>query len=293
MEAITEVDEFEKLAQEVDLAIKEIEGLEPEPRKKARAAKKAIEDFHKFALTTIVKRLKEDPRGKELLFELVDQPDVHALFALHGLIRQDPATHASRVLDMVRPYMQSHGGDVELVKVEGDTAFVRLKGACNGCSMSAVTLREGVEEALVTQVPSIERVEVVPNEPTAGVVRVESIGTIERGWVEGPELATVGQGELARVTGSDGRSAVVLNLDNNLFAYRNECAHQGLPLDGGEFDVEKGTLTCPWHGFCYDARSGECSTAPQVQLEPLPLRVQDGKVWVRLSGVTIKPLERA
>lgn len=279
--------EFEKLAEAVDVAIKEMEKLEPEAKKKARQVKQAVEDFHKPGLTAIVKALKSDPRGKELLFELVDDPSVKALFALHGLIRVDPTTHSARVLEMVRPYIQSHGGDVELVKIEGDTAFVRLLGSCNGCSMSAVTLRDGVTEALVNNVPSIQNVEVVPNEPTAGVVAVASIGMIERGWLEGPPISDVRPGKAIRIEGDNGDSAVVLNLDNNFFAYRNACAHQGLPLDGGMVDVEAGTLTCPWHGFCFDARSGECFTAPAAQLEPLPLRVDKDKVWVRL-GTEVK-----
>jgi nitrite reductase/ring-hydroxylating ferredoxin subunit/Fe-S cluster biogenesis protein NfuA len=283
--------DFEKLAEAVDVAIKDMEKLEPEAKKKARQVKQAVEDFHKPGLTAIVKALKSDPRGKELLFELVDDPSVKAIFALHGLIRVDPTTHSARVLEMVRPYMQSHGGDVELVKIEGDTAFVRLLGSCNGCSMSAVTLRDGVTEALVNNVPSIQNVEVVPNEPTAGVVSVASIGMIERGWLEGPSISDVPSGKAVRVEGENGDSAVVMNLENNFFAYRNACAHQGLPLDGGMVDVEAGTLTCPWHGFCFDARSGECFTAPAAQLEPLPLRVDKDKVWVRLgSEVKMKAL---
>lgn len=286
--------EFEKLAEAVDVAVKEMEKLEPEAKKKARQVKQAIEDFHKPGLTAIVKKLKNDPRGKELLFELVDDPAVHALFALHGLIRVDPATHAARVLEMVKPYMQSHGGDVELVKVDGETAYVRLLGSCNGCSMSAVTLRDGVTEALVNNVPSVHYVEVVPNEPTAGVVSLSSVGLIERGWLEGPPVADIPEGKAVRVEGDNGESAVVVNLENNFFAYRNACAHQGLPLDGGMVDPEAGTLTCPWHGFCFDARSGECFTAPAAQLESLPLRVDKDKVWVRLgSDVKMKALNKA
>ena len=64
-------------------------------------------------------------------------------------------------------------------------------------------------------------------------------------------------------------------------AYRNACAHQGLPLDGGILDDENGTITCPWHGFQFDSESGECFSAPQCQLEPFPLRVKDERVWVR------------
>ena len=76
-------------------------------------------------------------------------------------------------------------------------------------------------------------------------------------------------------------SVLLIRTHNGLHAYRNACAHQGLPLDGGILDVEGGTLTCPWHGFQFDCESGECFSAPQCQLEPFPTRVCNDQVWVR------------
>ena len=55
----------------------------------------------------------------------------------------------------------------------------------------------------------------------------------------------------------------------------------GKPLERGE--CEGSTLTCPWHSFQFDLTSGECITAPSVQLEPYPLRLEDGRVWLRPS----------
>ncbi len=276
-------EDFETLAERVDESVKEVHKLDAEGQSKALKLKSAVEDFHKFGLTKIVQRLKGDPRGKELLFELVDEPSVYALFAMHGIIRADLSTRVSRVIDMVRPYMQSHGGDVELVEVNGDTAFVKLHGACNGCSMSAVTLRNGVEEALKENVPEITNVEVVPSDPTPAIIPLDAIG-IEKdvGWVKGPNVADISEDRPYRLD-TNNTSIIIIKLANQLSAYRNECAHQGLPLDGGILDQEAGTLTCPWHGFCFDAQSGECFTAPQAQLEPFPLRVEEGVVWVRPS----------
>ncbi len=76
----------------------------------------------------------------------------------------------------------------------------------------------------------------------------------------------------------------MVNAGRRLSAYRNECAHEALPLDNAVLDLGSNTLTCPWHGFCYDAASGECLSAPGAQLEQLPLRVDDGVVWVRVAG---------
>jgi nitrite reductase/ring-hydroxylating ferredoxin subunit/Fe-S cluster biogenesis protein NfuA len=196
------------------------------------------------------------------------------------------ATRVSRVLEMVRPYMQSHGGDVELAEVRGDTVFVRLHGACNGCSMSAVTLRDGVEEAILGQIPEIRKVEVVPNEPGPGLISLDSIGVRGAdpgaGWVRGPSVEAVPAGTMAAAR-FDGAEVLLVNLNNQLSAFRNACAHQGMPLDGGDLDPEAGTITCPWHAFCFDGSTGECLTAPQAQLERFPLRVQDGQIWVRPS----------
>lgn len=274
---------FETLAERVDQAVNEVRKLEGEAQSKALSLKSAVEGFHRVGLTKIVQKLKSDPRGKELLFELVDEPSVYALFAMHGIVRADLGTRVSRVIDMVRPYMQSHGGDVELVEVNSDTVYVKLHGACNGCSMSAVTLRNGVEEALKEHVPEIKQVEVVPTEPSPALIPLDAIGiesAQEAGWIKGPQVAEISPSRPYRLDTPD-LSIVIVKIDNQLAAYRNQCAHQGLPLDGGILDPEAGTLTCPWHGFCFDARSGECFTAPQAQLEPFPLRVEDDYVWVR------------
>jgi len=66
-----------------------------------------------------------------------------------------------KVLDEVRPYLQSEGGDIELVDVADDVVKVRLKGACAGCPMSQMTLKWGVEQYLKKKIPSIVRVDAI------------------------------------------------------------------------------------------------------------------------------------
>lgn len=292
------VDDLTQLAERVDRAVAEAGALEPAVRAKALALKSAIEEFHKVGLTKIVRRLKEDPRGKELLFELVDDPTVYALFSMHGLVRADLRTRVGRVIEMVRPTLQSHGGDVTLVDVRDSRVFVRLSGNCNGCSMSSVTLRTTVEESLKEHVPEVEGVEVVPTEPDGGtqgdqmnvlqiqlpVVAAGPDGSPRvvqgAGWVQGPRADDVGPDRPITFE-AEGAQVIVIRSREGLRAFRNACAHQGLPLDRGVCDAEAGTITCPWHGFQFDSASGECFSAPQCQLEPFPLRVTDGVVWVR------------
>lgn len=67
-----------------------------------------------------------------------------------------------KALDGIRPYLQADGGDVELVNISKEGIVqVKLMGACSSCPMSQMTLRAGVERALIREVPGIRRVEAV------------------------------------------------------------------------------------------------------------------------------------
>ena len=66
------------------------------------------------------------------------------------------------VLRSVRPYLQEDGGDVELVNISNDGIVeLKLTGACATCPMSIMTLRAGIERALMREIPEIRRVEAV------------------------------------------------------------------------------------------------------------------------------------
>jgi len=64
-------------------------------------------------------------------------------------------------LDKVRPMLQADGGDVELVSIEDGVVNVRLQGACAGCPMSQMTLKNGIEKVLKQEVPEVKSVESV------------------------------------------------------------------------------------------------------------------------------------
>ncbi len=142
---------FEDAAADVDQAIARVDELDDDSQAAALALKDAIEAFHRPALVTIVRSLKDDPAGKALLMALATEPEVHAVLSLHGIIRADPVTRANQALDQIRPYLDSHGGGVQLIAIEPETgiAQVRLTGSCQGCSMSAETLANLVDEALL------------------------------------------------------------------------------------------------------------------------------------------------
>lgn len=70
-------------------------------------------------------------------------------------------TDVEKVLEKIRPALQADGGDVELVDVEGGVVKVRLTGACGGCPMATVTLKNGIEALMKKEIPSVDRVESV------------------------------------------------------------------------------------------------------------------------------------
>ncbi len=63
------------------------------------------------------------------------------------------------VINKIRPMLQADGGDVELVDVEDGVVKVRLQGACAGCPMSQITLKNGIERFLKKEIPEVKSVE--------------------------------------------------------------------------------------------------------------------------------------
>lgn len=63
-----------------------------------------------------------------------------------------------QVIDKVRPFLLDDGGDIEFVKLENNIVYIKLLGACANCSLIDVTLKQGVEQFIINEVPDIEKV---------------------------------------------------------------------------------------------------------------------------------------
>jgi Fe-S cluster biogenesis protein NfuA len=170
---------FEDRARRIDAALHAVERIGgDDDRAAAHELAAAIEDLHASVLRTVVGRLRGDERGRELLYELVDDPEVYAAFAKAGIVKPSLAMRAVQVLDGVRPYLTSHNGDVELVSIDDGVAFVRLLGSCQGCGSSTETLRDAVAAALLDHLPELREVREAPpaDGPTETIIPVSSIG---------------------------------------------------------------------------------------------------------------------
>jgi len=98
---------------------------------------------------------------------------VSHLLLLHGL---HPVALEDRVrgaLDDVRPYLEQHGGDVELLSVDGRVAHLRLQGSCNGCPSSTATLKHAIEDAIQRVAPDIEQIEAEGAVEPSGLLQIE------------------------------------------------------------------------------------------------------------------------
>ena len=66
-----------------------------------------------------------------------------------------------KALEEIRPFLKADGGDVEFVGIEGDVVKVKLQGACGGCPMASMTLKNGIERIIKERVPTVSAVESV------------------------------------------------------------------------------------------------------------------------------------
>jgi Fe-S cluster biogenesis protein NfuA len=126
-----------------------LEQIEDDPR--ALAAVQAVVELYGEGLRRVIESC-----GAE---ELVADELLSHLLLLHDLHPVDVGTRVANALEEVRPYLGSHGGDVELLSVADGVARLRLNGTCDGCPSSAVTLKHSIETAILRAAPELDRVE--------------------------------------------------------------------------------------------------------------------------------------
>ena len=73
----------------------------------------------------------------------------------------DIVEEIKKVIEKLRPYLQRDGGDIEFVKFEDGIVYVQMYGACVGCSLLDATLKDGVEQILLEEVPGVIEVRAI------------------------------------------------------------------------------------------------------------------------------------
>jgi Fe-S cluster biogenesis protein NfuA/nitrite reductase/ring-hydroxylating ferredoxin subunit len=245
-------------------------------------------------MLAIIAQQLDQPAAGNLLVAFAEDDLVAHLLLLHDLHPVPVENRVARALEEVRPYLQSHGGNVELLEVAGGVARVRLQGSCNGCPSSTVTLKLAIEEAIRKAAPDLEGIEAegatAPPPPPAGFVPVAAVRRQGRtpeaagsSWTMVGKLPQLADGGILAME-TAGLPVVFFKLDGTFYAYHNACAKCGQSLERG---VLIGTdLACPRCAHHYDIqRAGRCLDATELSLEPIPLLVEDDLIRIAASSV--------
>jgi len=262
------------------------DGWEETPRGAAMAYGRAIEALNGEALRRLVGALKRDPAALQAMKSAVTDEVIYAVLRRHGIVKASLSERVEKALESIRPMLASHGGDVELVSVSPPAIEVRFTGSCDGCPASALTFHAGVKKAVEEACPEITEILQVKGSvasgPNGDSVRFVSPFTNGAGgqWHYATRLSEIPEGGIkAQIL--EGEKILLSRRGSIVTCFQNACAHLGLALDDGE--IENGIITCPYHQFQYDLMSGECLTAPTVQLQPHAVRVVGTRVEVRLQ----------
>lgn len=291
LQAVSTVPESERndvahLVGDIERLEQIFDGWDDTPRGAAKAYGLAIEALNGEALRRLVAALKRDPAALAAMKSAVVDEVVYAVLRRHGIIKPSLTERVEAALESIRPMLASHGGDVELVSVSPPAIEVRFTGSCDGCPASALTFHAGVKKAVETACPEITEILQVKGmaQPSANGEPVRFVSPFALGsggrWQFATKITEIREGGIKAMT-LDGEKIILSRRGSIVTCFQNACAHLGLALDDGE--VEDGVITCPHHGFRYDLASGECLTAPAVQLQPHAVRVVGARVEVRLQ----------
>lgn len=235
----------------------------------------------------------------EVLESLADDELVSSLLLVHGLHPYAVEDRIDRALTKVRPYLGSHGGDVEFIEVTDEgVARLRLLGSCDGCASSSVTLSLAVEGAITAAAPEVVSIEVVetPATSTSSVIPVDALSVRLRDTASAPAVSWEPVVPLTELPSGSvrpfvigGQQVVLARIGSDVYAYLEGCPACNADLAGGSLERQLGgatvILTCPGCRAHYDVRrAGAGLDGSTLHLAPLPLLQRDGVVEVAVAG---------
>ncbi|MEZ0333663.1 MAG: NifU family protein [Gemmatimonadales bacterium] len=150
--------EFERRMEVVEELVRTLETTaDPGARSAAQELVKAVMDLNSAGLERMLQMAQRGGEaGRRLADQFAQDGLVASLLLLYGLHPVDLETRVRGALDKTRPYLKSHGGNVELVEVdETGTVRLRLQGSCHGCPSSAMTLKHAIEQAIHDAAPDV------------------------------------------------------------------------------------------------------------------------------------------
>ena len=169
--------EFNRRSDRIEELVARLETQgDPALRAVAQELLQAVIELHGAALERILDTVAQAPAANESLSRIVGDDLVSGVLSLHGIHPVPLEQRVAEALETTRPYLNSHGGNVELRGIDQGTVHVRLEGACGSCSSSTETLRSTVESAIYNAAPEVVTViaESPPRAPHADLVVLQT-----------------------------------------------------------------------------------------------------------------------
>lgn len=168
---------FEEKMQRVEALITSVESWpDATNRDTALEIVQTLMDFHGAGIERMMDLTAEGGSGGFAAFDRFAADDlVSNMLMLYGLHPLDIGERVLKAIEQVRPSLSLHEGDVELLGINDGVVSLRLKGSCDGCPSSALTLKHTIEEAIYAAAPDVRAIEVdgVAETSTNGFVQIQ------------------------------------------------------------------------------------------------------------------------
>jgi len=281
---------FERRISDIADLVERLErSADPGLRATAQELVQALMDLHGAGLGRVLELAGQGgAAGPALVEQWGRDPLIRSLLLLHGLHPVDLKTRVLEGLEQARPYLRSHGGNVELVEVdEGGAVRLRMQGSCHGCPSSSVTLKLAIEDAIREAAPDVTTI-VVDGSPAApahsALVVLESASAPAAGdevqWEDLAGITDLPAGA-ARLLSVGDRDLLCCRIEDALYAYSDRCpACTGSLADAA---IRGAVLVCPGCGQTYDVVKAGCGLdRPDLHLDPFPVLRKNGRARVAL-----------
>jgi len=296
----------EQLIGQLNLLVEQLEQYpDTEVRDKALDLVQIILQLYGESLRRMIATLESEPRRDQILARMASDEVIRSILLIHGLMPINLYDRVAAKLSDLRHYLVSQGCDVELLGIDDARARMRLIRSGKGAPPIAV-LKAEIEKALSEVAPDLAGVEIEGlseqieatakaaaalgrmiekprTEPKPALVQIKrkqpEASAAANTWVPVIRTQSIEDGQFKIVNFED-INVLIWKLDGEFYAYRNACAEGGRALDESLF--ESPMLSCSCHGYGYDLRRGNCIERPELQLEPVPLKLEDYRVKVGL-----------
>jgi len=264
--------------QELDFRIRSLEQLPyPEARDGFFAVLQLVDQVHRQGMQNLAQRLKD----ADLWESCLEDEAVSVVMNLYDLVELSETDQAEQALNMVRPYIESHGGKVEMTHVEEGTVHIRLTGACESCSASAETLKHGVEAALKEGFSGFKEMvveEVKTEESLLPIIDLQLNAPVFSDILPLEELP---EGE-PKVVDADGIPVLLVRRDGEVYCFEPTCAACGGPLK--DCMISGNILMCGRYNCSFDIRSGRRVDGGEPStLRVFPVTVKNGRIVLAVN----------